>query len=187
MPEPRENVKPLSARDVATACRDMDAVEFARRHGAAFLLQRGTLTSDERPRWASFGTVSLPDKEAQDTLASVGPGHLIFPVPRTGTGPFAQWVAVGRLPTSQIRINEESISKLHALFRQESGHYVVSDGGSKNGTFINEVVVPRYDRGDPVPVKSGDRLRFGAVAFLFLSAEHLWQSAREWRFAVDTP
>ncbi|MBI3180124.1 MAG: FHA domain-containing protein [Deltaproteobacteria bacterium] len=127
--------------------------------------------------------MSMASSVAAASLAPTSAEHVVYAVPRAGIAPFAQWVTVGRLPTSQLRINEESISKLHALFMFRNGGYVVSDGGSKNGTFVNEASVPRYDRGDPVAVKSGDRVRFGAVNFMFLNSQHLWQMAREWKFA----
>jgi len=180
--EGRESVQPATAREIGGACSSMAAADFTRKYGEAFLMQRSSLATDQRPRWASFGTVSMPAKDAKASIGPTSPEHVIYPVPRTGAAPFPQWVTVGRLPTSQIRINEESISKLHALFMFRGGRYVVSDGGSKNGTFVNDAAVPRYDRGDAVAINSGDRVRFGAVSFLFLSAEHLWQLARDWRF-----
>ncbi|MBI3180061.1 MAG: FHA domain-containing protein, partial [Deltaproteobacteria bacterium] len=155
MPETRESVPPKTAREIGKTCAETTAADFANRYGDAFLLQRGSLAADQRPRWASFGTVSMASSVAAASLAPTSAEHVVYAVPRAGIAPFAQWVTVGRLPTSQLRINEESISKLHALLMFRNGGYVVSDGGSKNGTFVNEASVPRYDRGDPVAVKSG--------------------------------
>jgi two-component system, cell cycle response regulator len=48
-----------------------------------------------------------------------------------------QWpFAVGRHPTNQLRVDEDSISRFHARIVRSGEEYIVEDMGSRNGTFV---------------------------------------------------
>lgn len=72
-------------------------------------------------------------------------------------------VEIGRAKVSSPSLIEEemfleaAISRRHALLRQRSGRVYISDVGSSNGTFVNEVEVVDKE----VELKSGYILRFG--------------------------
>ena len=66
---------------------------------------------------------------------------------------------VGRLPTSDLVLNDPSVSRHHATLIVEGTRCQVQDVGSRYGTFVNgERVIATQD---PVEVKSGDTLTFG--------------------------
>ncbi|MBL9019635.1 MAG: FHA domain-containing protein [Myxococcales bacterium] len=59
-----------------------------------------------------------------------------------------------------IMILEASVSRHHAHLTREPDGWKVRDLGSANGTFLNDAPVT-----EPLPVRHGDRIAFGAVGF----------------------
>lgn len=87
-----------------------------------------------------------------------------FSLLESGTGrPCAHWilcppVTVGRCPTSDILINDPSISRRHCQFTLDAdGALVVRDLGSKNGVYVNDERVER------AIVRPGELVQIGAV------------------------
>ncbi|MEN9938311.1 MAG: hypothetical protein RLZZ387_4890 [Chloroflexota bacterium] len=59
------------------------------------------------------------------------------------------------------------VSRRHAMLRWMGGHWTLTDLGSANGTFVNEVaLVPNV----PTVVQEGSRVRFGGLAVALRSA-----------------
>lgn len=72
---------------------------------------------------------------------------------------------VGRSGANDLWLDSESVSKVHAaLIVSDNGGLIMSDTGSTNGTFLNEV---RMAYGKAIPVNAGDRVKFGSVAVEF--------------------
>lgn len=67
---------------------------------------------------------------------------------------------VGRDPANGLRLNHESVSRVHAELRQQGGMWVLRDLGSTNGTTVNG----RRVLGSVV-VRDGDQVAFGEAAF----------------------
>ncbi len=65
---------------------------------------------------------------------------------------------VGRSRSCDVRLREDTVSRLHAAFVWEEEGWVLEDLGSSNGTFLNGQRVVERQR-----VKAGDQVRFGAV------------------------
>lgn len=92
--------------------------------------------------------------ERKPVLLVLGPGGILeFDLPWT------EPAIVGRTPTAQIHIDDPSVSRVHARLESGPQGLVLSDQGSRNGTFVNEI---RID-GTGTPLKVGDQLRFGNV------------------------
>lgn len=79
-------------------------------------------------------------------------------------------ILLGRLPDSDVLVDDPSISKLHARLRVASDgtSLEVVDLGSTNGVFFKEGRVPADSS---VVVKSGDIIAFGRVLLRFVSVE----------------
>lgn len=78
-------------------------------------------------------------------------------------------IVLGRAPDCDIVIEDATVSRLHALFRQEphTGMWHVVDAESHNGTFqAGVLIVP----GRPTPLFDRAALRFGGVEMTFLHA-----------------
>jgi DNA-binding response OmpR family regulator len=65
-------------------------------------------------------------------------------------------VSIGRAPDSGIVVDDRLASRRHARVYRERGQYVVSDCGSRNGTFLNGQRIS-----DPHVLRDGDELQIG--------------------------
>ena len=63
---------------------------------------------------------------------------------------------------SDYKVHGSGLSRVHAYFYEENGHYYVEDNGSLNGTFVNGV---RLKSGEVREVVVGDRVVFVATEF----------------------
>jgi diguanylate cyclase (GGDEF)-like protein len=84
-----------------------------------------------------------------------------------GSGALQYWIAhrgtsgvIGRSPDADLVISDPSVSRYHArIDADDDGGMVVSDLGSTNGTFVNQIPVAPRSR-----LRFGDRLTVGGVA-----------------------
>lgn len=75
-----------------------------------------------------------------------------------------QTITIGRTQDSDIIFDKDTmVSRRHAILRPEANQYVVTDLGSANGTFVNDVEISA-----PTPIKHGDRILIGQHELLFL-------------------
>ncbi|MEL6340584.1 MAG: FHA domain-containing protein [Myxococcota bacterium] len=140
-----------------------DLARFRREYGNAFLVLHGALETDDR----LLRTAAI---ESGSELPNVAHDMSAFEIRSTGRGSFPGFVSVGRVNNNDIVIEHSSLSKFHAYFRDngESG-FGLHDAGSMNGTFVDEQEIPKRD-GKPWPLRSGHRIRFGAVGVTYLEA-----------------
>lgn len=71
-------------------------------------------------------------------------------------------VLAGRHPSSDIFLDDISVSRRHATFTRRGGGYVVSDLGSLNGTYVNR---DRID-GD-IALSGGDEVQLGKYRLIY--------------------
>ncbi len=71
----------------------------------------------------------------------------------------AERTLVGRDRTAEIRLTESSVSRKHATIERRGSEWVITDGGSANGTFIDDVQIAESVLHD------GQTLRLGAASF----------------------
>ena len=75
---------------------------------------------------------------------------------------------LGRSGEADIALRgDRGVSKLHARIETEASGYVISDLGSRNGTYVNDHPVG----GEPAPLLPGDRIRLGRSVFVFEGGE----------------
>lgn len=72
----------------------------------------------------------------------------------------AKEVTIGRDEDCYIRMGSSDVSRHHCTVRLTQDGIQVTDLGSSNGTFVNDVAITR-----PTLLKSGDRLRVGPGLF----------------------
>ena len=68
--------------------------------------------------------------------------------------------SIGRGLQADVRINDEGISRTHAIIEHEEGNFYLHDAGSTNGTYANGNRVDRY------PLQEGDKVQIGATSVL---------------------
>jgi transcriptional regulator with GAF, ATPase, and Fis domain len=76
----------------------------------------------------------------------------------------AEAVVLGRAADAGIRVEDRSLSSHHCRFEPIPGGWKVVDLESRNGTFVNDVLVAQRR------LEDGDRLRVGRVSLRFLAA-----------------
>lgn len=76
-------------------------------------------------------------------------------------------VSLGRSPSCTVRVNNPSMSRVHAVLVREGNpaRYRVFDRGSSNGTYVNG------QRQQEAVLRHGDQLLCGEFLFLFLDEE----------------
>ncbi|HEX2909497.1 MAG TPA: NHLP bacteriocin export ABC transporter permease/ATPase subunit [Chloroflexia bacterium] len=89
--------------------------------------------------------------------------------PATMVLPLNKPVKVGRGKDCELRLNDPSVSRHHAIFELDSNlNYSVTDLGSTNGTQLNGQSIKGKH-----PLRPGDRLTFGEFEFLYERVEGL--------------
>ena len=73
---------------------------------------------------------------------------------------------VGRSPDASIRLVDGGVSRQHATIRRDGQLFWVSDLGSANGSFVNDVAVTTARA-----LRHGDRVQFGTSTFVFDSQD----------------
>ena len=71
----------------------------------------------------------------------------------------AERTLIGRDKSAEVRLKESSVSRKHAIIERRGPQWVITDGGSANGTFLDDLQV-----GEGV-LRDGQTLRLGAVSF----------------------
>jgi len=70
-------------------------------------------------------------------------------------------LVIGRAADADLRLEDKLASRRHARIEPRSGHYVLSDLNSTNGTFVNERPAQVH------PLQDGDRIRIGSTILTF--------------------
>lgn len=69
-------------------------------------------------------------------------------------------LTIGRAADADLCIEDDSVSREHAVVRRGQAAWTISDCGSRNGTLLNGTRIPMFV---DCPLRDGDRLEFGAV------------------------
>jgi hypothetical protein len=70
-------------------------------------------------------------------------------------------VIIGRLPESDVPVNDPGVSRRHAEVRRQDGRFVLVDLGSTNGTRVNQSQI------DERELEEGDRITVGRTVLEF--------------------
>lgn len=71
-------------------------------------------------------------------------------------------VSAGRHPSSDIFLDDISVSRRHATFSRQGGGYVVSDMGSLNGTYVNRDRIEGN-----ISLTGGDEVQLGKYRLIY--------------------
>ena len=72
-------------------------------------------------------------------------------------------ITVGRDPSSDILLDDSTVSRTHAVFRRVNGQFFVVDAGSLNGTYVNR------QRVDQATLKNGDEIILGKFRLVYFT------------------
>ena len=75
----------------------------------------------------------------------------------------AAGVSIGRSTSSDIFLDDVTVSRSHAVIEKDTSGFFLRDSGSLNGTYVNNEVVTHKD------LHSGDQIQIGKFHMLFVS------------------
>jgi diguanylate cyclase (GGDEF)-like protein len=76
-------------------------------------------------------------------------------------------VELGRAQTIAVPIDDDAASRKHARIRRHFDTFVVTDLGSTNGTYVNDVLI--HER----PLADGDQIKIGRTIFKFIQGSDI--------------
>ena len=74
---------------------------------------------------------------------------------------------IGRSSKVDIQIDEDSISRNHAIIEKREGEFVIRDLESTNGTYVNDRPIRTHS------LRDGDQIKIGSTIFKFLSGSNI--------------
>jgi hypothetical protein len=90
---------------------------------------------------------------------------------------------IGRQAGVAILLDDQDVSRRHAVLERTGARVVLTDPGSTNGTWVNRRRLRAGDPGDRVELHDGDEVRLGSVTLRFSTAPTGPQTAvREYAF-----
>ena len=89
-------------------------------------------------------------------------------------------VECGRSPNVAIPIDDDAASRRHARIRRMGDTFVVTDLGSTNGTYVNDVII--HER----PLVDGDQIKIGRTIFKFIQGSDIELLYHEQIYRVTT-
>lgn len=98
---------------------------------------------------------------------------LLVQLPSLPSDPVAKFelsqpeVFIGRMPTCQIRLSNDSVSRQHARLYQIPAGWCIQDMGSRNGVVLNGNLIQQH------AIKEGDILSVGELSFVFIDRTSL--------------
>ena len=96
--------------------------------------------------------------------------------------PGAGQVTVGRASTSDIEINDATLSQTHLLLMEaKPGEWTVRDAGSKNGSWVDGI---QLQAGAPLPLSDGARIQAAQVVLTFYAPDGLFKRLQAWAPAI---
>jgi Domain of unknown function (DUF1707)/FHA domain len=104
---------------------------------------------------AADGNLGTPAAARRQGPPAGAPASLFFP-PGSGTS-----FTIGRTHDCDLRIENMSVSRLHAQLNRAEDGWLLNDLGSRNGTRVNGWLVR-----EPIPVRPGDLVQFGSATFI---------------------
>jgi hypothetical protein len=140
-----------------------EAARFCSKCGASLV------TPDEGETTETFSAEEAA--ELSDTLDDLGL-HGVALVVRSGGGragetftPQGDNTTIGRSPECGIFLDDVTVSRKHAVIRQDGERWRIEDQGSLNGTFVNR------ERVDSTVLADGDELQIGKYRMTFLQRQ----------------
>ena len=127
----------------------------------------GTANPDDPTRpWTEVPTAppSQRVESPEVPLRVDAPAHLVVkrgPDAGTAIALGTARIAIGRHRDCDIVLEDPTVSRRHAYLHRHGDRYVIADGGSLNGTYLNRRPVDRAELSD------GDEVWIGKVRFTF--------------------
>ena len=141
-----------------------DTANFCARCGASLAVSEDTTLSLQVDR-----EEAEPEEELAVSLDELSPGQALMLV-RRGPNAGSKFLldkdvtTAGRHPSSDIFLDDITVSRRHVEVLREGNRFLVKDVGSLNGTYVNR------ERVDVAELVSGDEVQIGKFKLGFFTA-----------------
>ncbi|MFZ1381211.1 MAG: FHA domain-containing protein [Scrofimicrobium sp.] len=114
-------------------------------------------TESEEPQESTRIPLSARDREAVDALPAGSALLIVQRGPNTGARFLLdrEITNAGRSPSSDIFLDDVTVSRKHCQFISKDGVHMVRDSGALNGTYVNR------ERVDQALLSAGDEVQIG--------------------------
>ena len=151
-------------RELAAMAHEQSAEQLVARFGAIALVGPAAPLGEAAPGFRYATEHGPRTGGAPHPMQSLLDSVVYGVVKRQPGGAFASILVVGRAPNSDVWIDDAHVSKLHARIAVDAARgHVISDAGSANGTFADDVRLA--ERAERVLVE-GTRVAFGDRSFV---------------------
>lgn len=89
-------------------------------------------------------------------------------------------LVIGRSSDADIHIDEDAISRNHAVIEHDDDEFVIRDLDSTNGTYVNDRAIREH------ALRDGDQIKFGSTIFKFLSGSNIESSYHDEIYKLTT-
>jgi hypothetical protein len=160
-------VVPASVKQWTEEAQRRTEAQFSADFPYPFLIGSGP-TAQAGPRGARTFRIDL--NELNRSIAAARASAIILPVRKRLTT-FPSMISFGRTANNDLVVDDPQISKFHASLRFRDDVLEIEDAGSANGTFVRDV---QLVKGVPRPLRDGESIRFGTLAFDLYHAAGAW-------------
>lgn len=123
------------------------------------------MDTDVKTRITPLEKLSLPAREGDDCLVVIyssdarmlGKRHLLAD----------EAVSIGRGSENVMQLENDSVSRRHAVIERDGRHYVLRDLESTNGTYVNDLFVT------DCALRRGDQIKIGDTILKYLSGSDM--------------
>jgi len=140
-------------------------------------IQAGSLATHNRHAQDALNKTVIFELDAADAGASASDSlkHAIYPLVKNeyASGP-VNIFSIGRVDGNDMIMPDYAISKQHATIEIKRGNYMIRDGGSTNGTMINNKRLEKK----PAQIRDKDVVAFARYEFTFYTPESLYNMLR---------
>jgi len=82
--------------------------------------------------------------------------------------PLPEKIELGRDKNNTIIVADRKVSRIHASLSMGEDGFIITDLGSANGTFVNNILIKQ-----PTPLKNKDKISVGDTTFIFTTPHAL--------------
>ncbi len=136
-------------------------------------IQAGSLATQNRHAKEELNKTVIFEVDTGETASSPSDSlkHAIYPLVKNeySTGP-VNIFSIGRVDGNDMIMPDYAISKQHAIIEIKRDNFLLRDGGSTNGTMIND---RRVDK-KPAQLRDKDVVAFARYKFTFFAPESLY-------------
>jgi hypothetical protein len=161
----------VSVPPIVAEARTLRRDQFVDRHPGWFLVVSNRAEGSSLSFRTRVGEIESPSAPQPETVSEV------LPVAKAPGNPYPDRISVGRARNCDVVLRDQSVSKLHAHFRERrDGSLELVDLQSQNGTRIND---RRIQADAPEFMAPGDVVSFGSLAALFVDSDGLFDALQQ--------